>query len=515
MATSAKRAKRGKHPRRWYYRAADNLRSELIWKDLPVGLAAAVVLSLLVTTAPSRLPAVVFFVATMQYALWRFMLYYRDHEGRFREHWLLVQTAVALTLSAIRALSWLASALDGRLGAEPLGGTLQSWYFLPYALAAVLVTLLVSVSIGTLSAVMLAMLCGLVQGDVYVVAFALTGSMAGTYAVRQYRDRAAVLKAGLTIGVINLPAAFSVELLRAGGTPFQGIGSESLAALAGGLLTATLVSVLLPAFEWLFRITTDIRLLELSNLNSPLLRELSVEAPGTYHHSLMVGTLAEAAAEAIGANSLLVRVRAYYHAIGKLLKPEYFVENQSFSASKHTALTPRMSCIVIASHVKEGLDLARRNGIPRKIADMIPQHHGTRVMSYFYQKALDEAQHGDVGIHDSDYRYPGPKPQSREAAVIMMADAVEAASRTLTSPSAAQVQGMIDRLVGEIERDDQLDESNITFSDVRRAKESFLRVLTSVHHRRIDYPGYDFRENSQQGERDSAPGCGAKPAKTV
>jgi putative nucleotidyltransferase with HDIG domain len=240
-----------------------------------------------------------------------------------------------------------------------------------------------------------------------------------------------------------------------------------------------------------------------------------VEAPGTYHHSLMVGTLGEAAAEAIRANPLLVRVAAYYHDVGKILKPEYYVENQLSGTNKHENLSPSMSCLIIASHVKEGLELAKGIGLAQQIRDMIPQHHGTRIMTYFYRKAKDSADPKGQEIVEADFRYPGPKPQNKEAAIMMMADSVEAASHTLTDPSAAQIQGMINRLVDAIVDDNQLDESDITFSDIRLVKESFLKILTGIFHRRIDYPGYDFKNVGSESEGVPAQDSGSKQAKAV
>jgi putative nucleotidyltransferase with HDIG domain len=278
-------------------------------------------------------------------------------------------------------------------------------------------------------------------------------------------------------------------------------------AVMSGMLASAMASMLLPALESLFRITTDIRLLELSNLNAPILRRLSVEAPGTYHHSLMVGTLGEAAAEAIGANPLLVRVAAYYHDLGKMLKPEYFIENQLYGMNKHERLSPNMSCLIIASHVKDGLELAKEIGLAERIRDMIPQHHGTRIMTYFYQKAKDSL--GPEEVVETDFRYPGPKPQSKEAAIMMMADSVEAASRTLTNPTPAQIQGMIDRLADAIVADNQFDECDITLREVRLVKESFFKILSGIYHRRIDYPGYDFKDIGAapptRSEQDTSP----------
>jgi hypothetical protein len=217
----------------------------------------------------------------------------------------------------------------------------------------------------------------------------------------------------------------------------------------------------------------------------------------------MVAALAEGAAESIGANSLLARVAAYYHDVGKVRKPEYFVENQSYEHNKHEELSPSISCHIIANHVKEGLQLAMESGLPQRISDMIPQHHGTRVMTYFYQKAKDSAGDRVGDPVEADFRYPGPKPQSKEAAIIMMADAVEAASRTLSSPAKSQIQRMIDRLVDAIIQDDQFIECDITLRDVHLVKESFFKILTGTFHHRIDYPGYDFRGTDGESNRVS------------
>ena len=246
-----------------------------------------------------------------------------------------------------------------------------------------------------------------------------------------------------------------------------------------------------------------------------MLRRLSVEAPGTYHHSLMVATLAEAAAESLGANALLARVAAYYHDLGKMMKPEYFVENQSHGNNKHERLSPTMSCLILSSHVKDGLQLAEEIGLPQRIRDMIPQHHGTRVMTYFYRKARDMENGKGGEIVESDFRYPGPKPQSKEAAIMMMADSVEAASRTLSDPTPAQIQGFIDRLVDAVISENQFDECDITLRDVQHVKKSFFTILTGLFHRRIDYPGYDFRSGNDESERAGIRNSDSKQTKAV
>jgi len=267
-------------------------------------------------------------------------------------------------------------------------------------------------------------------------------------------------------------------------------------SFVGAGLSAAVSSVLSPTFEWIFNITTDIKLLELSNLDLPVLRQLALEAPGTYHHSIVMGTIAEAAAEKVGANPLFLRVAALYHDIGKVRKSEYYVENQR-ELNKHDSLNPRMSALIIMNHVKEGMEVAKMLRLPSDIADMIPQHHGTRLITYFYKKAKDMENPEIEQVKEEDYRYPGPKPQTKEGAILMLADATEAASRTLTEPSPARIRNMINTLFRAIFEDGQLDESNLTMKDLNLIADAFVRKLESVFHHRIAYPGYEFNKDEK------------------
>jgi putative nucleotidyltransferase with HDIG domain len=452
------------------------------------------------------------FSAILIYALWRYFVHYQSRHKEIRGHEVLILLIVIGVLVVMRLMTALSDILSERVAFDALRDPVNLYYAIPFAFGTVLVALLVDTNLGIFTALIVATLAGLFYGEVNLSGYILLGSLAGIYSVRQYKDRAAILKAGLTIGVMNALALLGLDLVRQSPVTLASAGSNLLFAFINGILASALASMLLPALESLFKITTDIRLLELSNLNAPVLRRLSVEAPGTYHHSLMVGTLAEAAAEAVGANPLLVRVGAYYHDLGKMLKPEYFVENQMFGMNKHEALSPSMSCLIIASHVKDGLELAKEIGLAPKIRDLIPQHHGTRIMTYFYQKAKESLDAKHQEIDEADYRYPGPKPQSKEAAIMMMADSVEAASRTLTNPTPAQIQGMINRLVDAILNDNQFDECDITLRDIRLVKETFFKILTGIYHRRIDYPGYDFRETAEDVEKISISSPGHKPA---
>ncbi len=455
------------------------------------------------------------FAAAFIYSLWRYFVYYQNRYRKIRNHTLVTVTVIAAVLIMMRLITALADVLGDRLSIDVLGNPFLLDYAIPFATGGILVTLLMDVHLGILSSVIVATLVGLFYGDIYLTAYVFIGSLAGIFSVRQYKDRAALQKAGLTIGCVNALFMFALDFLRQIPITYASLLSDFGFALVSGLLTAAFASMLLPPLESAFKITTDIRLLELSNLNAPILRRLSVEAPGTYHHSLMVGTLSEAAAEAIGANPLLARVASYYHDLGKLVKPDYYVENQAYGSNKHENLSPSMSCLILTSHIRDGVDMAKELGLAESIRDMIPQHHGTRVMSYFYQKAKGSLEGKNQEVAEVNFRYPGPKPQSKEAAIMMMADSVEAASRTLSNPTAAQIQGMIDRLVETIVSDGQLDECDITMREIRLVKESFLKTLSGLFHRRIDYPGYDFHEGDRETDKNLVSGPGTKSTKAV
>jgi putative nucleotidyltransferase with HDIG domain len=453
------------------------------------------------------------FTAILVYSLWRYFVFYQHRHRKIRNHTVLILTIILLELLTIRLATALADILGERF--QRFHDPSVLYYGIPFAFGALLATLLVDVNLGIICTIALGVLAGLFYGDADITAYLIVGSLAAIYSVRQYKDRAAILKSGVTIGIINVLCLTGLDLLHQ--TPFKisDALNQLIAALASGILASAVASILLPALEYLFKIATDIRLLELSNLNAPMLRRLSVGAPGTYHHSLMMATLAETAAESIGANALLVRVAAYYHDVGKVLRPEYFVENQSYGSNKHEELSPGKSFSIISSHVKDGLQLAKEIGLPQRISDMIPQHHGTRVMAYFYEKARNSSDASETGVLESSFRYTGPKPQSKEAAIIMMADAVEAASRTLSDPIPAQLNSMIDQLVDAIVSENQLDECDITLRDVQLVKKSFLKILNGIFHHRIDYPGYDFRLNGEDSRKNSVSHPGPEPAKAI
>lgn len=360
-------------------------------------------------------------------------------------------------------------------------------YLIPVATGGMLIGMLISFPVAIKVAAFLAIIVGIMIGDNVTPAVCfLTGGITASLAVRDIRKRSQLLKAGLLVGEIQFLTVFSLGLFF--NLSHEYFIREGLVALCNGLFSSFLVLGLLPVLEHGFKITTNIRLLELSDLNHPLLKELLLKAPGTYHHSLIVSNLAEQAAEVVGANPLLARVGAYFHDIGKLEKPEYFSENQMAEKMKslHEKLTPSMSSLIIINHVKKGLELAHKYKLPPAIIDFIEQHHGTSLVYYFYHKALENK--GEEEIKEEQFRYPGPKPQTKEVAIVSLADAVEAATRSLQEPTPARIKGLIKEIINNKFAEGELDDCELTLKDLNKISEVFTRMVLSIHHARVEYP---------------------------
>lgn len=443
--------------------------------------------------ALGRFAGVLLIVLFFVYALWHYLVTHPNRHKSLVSQYLLAAVVLIIALAISRGVIYLGDMVAGNLAAEVLKNPNHFYLLAPLALGAVLLILLADVQLAILVSLMVAVFAALLTNGLSLAVYTLAGSFSAIYALDQYRERSAIIRAGLVIGCVNLFIALALQLYASSG-PFLWtvFFVRSGAALLSGFFAAMLASLLLPILESLFKITTDIKLLELSNLNKPILRRLAVEAPGTYHHSIIVGTLAEAGAEAIGANALLVRVGAYYHDIGKLKKPEYYVENQIYCANKHESLSPSMSSLILASHVKDGMALADEIKLVPLVRDLIPQHHGTRLMTYFYQKAKDAASDKHREVNEDDFRYPGPKPQTKEAAILMLSDQVEAAARTLQDPTSGQIRSLIHRLIQSTIQDGQLDECDITLKELYKIAGAFERVITGMYHHRIEYPGFEF-----------------------
>ncbi|MDD5224652.1 MAG: HDIG domain-containing protein [bacterium] len=379
---------------------------------------------------------------------------------------------------------------------------------LPVAAAVIMVRMLLNSETALIFAFMLSPLAGLLfEDNLFFTIYFLIGGLLGADEVRHCEQRIKVVQAGLWVGLANVGMIVISRLLR-GDILGVGIFSEAIFGFAGGLAGAILVTGILPLIEYVFGYTTDIKLLELSNLEHPLLKDLVVQAPGTYHHSVVIGSMVEEAAKAIGANPLLARVGAYYHDVGKISKSAYFIENQKGGDNPHNRLTPRLSALILISHVKEGISLGRTHRIPYPILEIMAQHHGTSLIKYFYDKALSLANPEHPEVDEKDYRYPGPRPQSREGGLVLLADAVEAASRTVPDPTPARLQGLVQKIINGIFSDGQLDNCMLTLRDLNEIAKSFNRVLVGIYHQRIEYPEPAVKGTASPKEKDENPDRG-------
>ncbi|HEV2799364.1 MAG TPA: HDIG domain-containing protein [Pyrinomonadaceae bacterium] len=423
---------------------------------------------------------------------------------KFVEHRSLTRT---LPLSKARAFTLVASAIlvqtillrTGAILAETIAAqsVVAPWndaslwgLAIPFAVATLLVALLMDVQLALLAGIITALFAGLVSPNGMLMAcYSMVSSSAAIYGIGRYSERQSVTLAGLFVAAVNSAAALAVIL--AAQEPLT-LGTILLAVgcgLLGGLFTTIFTAGALPVSESVFGILTDVKLLELSNADLPVLGQLALRAPGTNQHSHAVSQLTEEACRSIGANVLLARIGALYHDIGKLAAPDMFVENQT-GVNPHDRLRPSSSAKIITSHVTYGLKLAREIGLPAKIADFIPQHHGTRTLHYFLRKAQAQSIHGDR-VNEADFRYPGPKPQFKESAIMMLADSCEAAARSLARPDPENIRSIVSKIFDAIVSDGQLDECDLSLRELTTIKESMIASLVAIYHARIDYPGFN------------------------
>ena len=358
-------------------------------------------------------------------------------------------------------------------------------YLIPVATGSMLIAILLDTTLAIFITILLCFFIGILTGNQLSYAItAFIGGLVGIYSVGKFNQRLDWVKAGLFISCANMITILSFGLMNNDDWPVLLIGCSL--GVINGIFSSIFAYGSLPFLESGFKVTTSVRLLELSNPNQPLLKRLLIEAPGTYHHSILVGNLGEAAADLVGADSLLVRVGAYYHDIGKLKRPYFFIENQLGGENPHEKLSPSLSALIITSHLKDGLEIARQHNLPPIIVDLIAQHHGTGLATYFYHKALEMGNSDNV--KEEDYRYNAPKPQSKEAAIIMLADSVEAAVRSMTSPNLGKIEGLVRKMIKERLEDGQLDECALTFKDLDLIATAFTRILSGIFHTRIEYP---------------------------
>lgn len=373
-----------------------------------------------------------------------------------------------------------------------LNDSLRLLIFIPTA--SMLITIMFDSRIGFYSTVIISLIAGGLRGNDYTfVVMNIVAGALSVYTVRDIKNRTQIFRSFMfiLIGYVTTILAFGLERFES----WQKILIEFSFAGTNALISPVLTYGLLVFFEKIFGITTEITLLELTNFDRPLLRDLARKAPGTFNHSLTMGTLAEASAEAIGANPLLARVGAYYHDIGKTLSPQYFVENQLDNKNLHEELAPEESVKVLINHIKRGVELAEKHKLPPEIIDFIPMHHGTTVVAFFYDKA--KKMYGEDKVNIDDYKYAGPKPNTKETAIVLLADSCESAVRAIEKPDSEKVENLISNLISAKINDGQLDDSPLTFRDIDKIKETFVNILLGQHHRRIRYPKQDELEKGE------------------
>ncbi len=393
----------------------------------------------------------------------------------------LLGILILFNLIVCRAFEYFFNIFSKGLGIEQY---LLHYFGIPLAIGAVIVVMVFDFHTAITFSLVLTLLVSIwIKTSLFPVYVFITCLVAAFTLIR-VKKRSDIINAGVYIILMTIIAGSSIMLI----SEQFSLSSAYLLLIFSffnGFSVSALCFLILPLLEKFFNIATPLSLIELLDIDHPLMKQLSLEAPGTYHHSIIVGTLAESAAEVVGVNPLLAKVASYYHDIGKMRMPEYFVENQIGCVSKHEKLSPHLSSLIIISHVKDGVELANEFNLPEIIKDIIQQHHGTSLITYFYQKALREQE---TPPSEMDYRYPGPKPQTKLAALIMLADAIEASSRALDDPTPARISNLIDKIIEKIFLDGQLDECDITLKDLNNIKIKFEHVLTGIFHRRIPYP---------------------------
>ncbi|MHB8927881.1 MAG: HD family phosphohydrolase [Bacillota bacterium] len=377
-----------------------------------------------------------------------------------------------------------------------------SGYLVPVAFGTILVAILIDRQTAVVFALVLAVVTGLVNAnDFRYVTVALLGGLAGVFSVARVGQRSDVMRAGFLVGLANLAGILALSLIGARSLYEVETWRSYLWGMVNGLVASILTIGSLPFFENFFGVITSVKLLEISHPGQPLLQKLLVEAPGTYHHSIMVANLAEAATEAIGGDPLLARVGAYYHDVGKTKRPYFFIDNQFGVENPHDKISPSLSTLIITSHVKDGVELAQQYHLPPAIVDIVRQHHGTSLVSYFFSRATENGRAEEVV--EEDFRYEGPRPQTREGAVVMLADSVEAAVRSLSKPTPLRIETLVRKIIKDRLDDGQLNSSDLTLRDLDIIASSFVRVLSGIFHPRIEYPDTmlaELRKDAKNGK---------------
>ncbi|MEO8650052.1 MAG: HDIG domain-containing metalloprotein [Acidobacteriota bacterium] len=431
-------------------------------------------------------------ISSLYWGAWKFI----EHRGAVarldlseRKMFALFGVIVIIQTALMAAFFRLAEFTASQNIKAPLNDPTIWSFAIPFAFGSLLMALLADRRTALFTGIFTGIIAGfLAPRGLEFAVLAIIASSVSVYGIGRYRSRQTVTLAGILVGVATALLALAVIAYTQQPFILNTVLLALACGLAGGIITAAVTSIFLPVCETMFGIMTDVKLLELSNADLPSLGQLALRAPGTNQHSHAVGQLAEEACRAVGGNALLTRIGALYHDIGKSAAPEHFVENQ-LGKNPHDKLKPTQSAKIIISHVTYGMKLAREIGLPQRIIDFIPQHHGTRTLHYFLKKAQDQAR-PDEEVSENDFRYPGPKPQFKEAAIMMIADSCEAGARSLADPTPENVRFIVTRIIDAILADDQLDECDLTLRELTQIREAIIRSLVAIYHSRIDYPGY-------------------------
>ena len=356
-------------------------------------------------------------------------------------------------------------------------------YVVPIATSSILVTVLLEARLAMLITTFMAIFVGVLTQSLPATCVGMIAGFAGILALSKADHRSHLIASTVVVGLVSTSGALTFSLISS--KPWQSMLSDLSFGALSGIISAAIAVGVMPTLEYIFGITTHFRLLDISNPGESLLQKLLKNAPGTYQHSIMVANLAESAAQAIGANALLCKVGAYYHDIGKMKRPRFFVENQMGGENPHDRLAPSLSTTIIHSHIKDGIEVARQNRLPELVVDFISEHHGTTLVKFFYHQARTRSSEP---VYEDDFRYPGPKPQSREAAIVLLSDGIEAAARTMGSPTTEKLTELVGKMVQDHQEDGQLDECDLSLKDIRLIRESLIRSLQGIYHTRIEYP---------------------------
>ena len=440
-----------------------------------------------------------------------YLLFFKDHKtlkNDHNKHMIFLALGLVLYLGFVKISTFLVQSADPNQAWDLASASF--FMAIPLPAAAMICCLFLGFDIAVYFALVLSVLAGLSFGGSFeVFIFFFLSCSAAAFLVCDSRERKSFILAGFKLSIFNAVLAISLGFYSLAQPEPVLLAKEILIAFCGGVFAATLTIGFTPLIEILFDYTTEAKLLEFSNLDQPLIKKLMIEAPGTYNHSVIVATLSEAAASAIGASSLKAKVMAYYHDIGKLNKTMYFIENQADGKNRHDKLSPSMSALILIQHVKKGVGLAKTYKLGNEIIEGITQHHGTSLIKYFYNKALKS---GKTNVNEENFRYPGPKPQTRETGIVMLADVVEAAVRALDRPTPARIRGRVKELINDIFADGQLEECELTLKDLHQIAKSFNNILTSIYHSRIEYT--DKPQEKKKEKNESFKDFDRQPAKS-